>query len=105
MAAVQRKSERMAKPSLKRKATQDINYRSYLYGHRDFLQECVRLSLRPKQISERFRTKFSIDIPSKEISDYISYLKKNGEITIPVSQDTLAEDAVLSPPNRCKKHF
>jgi hypothetical protein len=42
-----------------------------------------------------------VDIPSKEISDNISYLKKNGEITVPTTKDTLAEDMVPSPPKRC----
>lgn len=99
--AQQTKSGRLSKPSLKRKANHDLNFRALLYGHRPFLQECVSLSLKPKQISDRFRTRFSVDIPSKEISDYISYLKKNGEITVPTTKDTLAEDMVPSPPKRC----
>ncbi len=89
------KSGHLSKPSLKQKANQDFNFWALLYGHCPFLQECVSLSLKPKQISDQFRTQFSVDIPSKEISDYISYLKKNGEITVPATKDTLAEETLL----------
>ena len=100
--AQQTQSGQMSKPSLKQKATQELNYCAFLYSHQSFLQECVPLSLKLKQISEWFQSRFLVDIPSKEISDYISYLKTNGEIAVPTTKDTLAEDSVPSPPKRCE---
>lgn len=95
------RSGNLHKPS--QTASESYDPKTFLAAHTKELQDFVLLNLRPSQIAERFRVNFGVALDQKQVSDRISYLKKNKMITVPPTNqpDSMrAEDQLEQPPKK-----